>query len=225
MKKFLSRVFSMLIGTSLYAIGLVLTIKANIGYGPWEVFHAGLGSKFGVGIGVASVFVSIVIVIIVTLCGEKFGIGTIAGMIITGLLIDVIIWINIIPTPDNFWLGSAMLISGLFIVALGSYFYIRSALGIGPRDNLMVVLTRKTKWPVGVCRGIVEITVTLIGWLLGGKVGVGTIISMLAIGFCIQITFRVLRFDVTAVSHETLRGTYSALIAKKREHKKERNAS
>ena len=108
-----------------------------------------------------------------------------------------------------------MLISGLFVIAIGSYFYIKSAFGVGPRDNLMVVLARKTKLPVGVCRFAIELAVTLIGWLLGGMVGIGTVISVIAIGFCIQITFKVFKFDVTAVKHETLRDTFGKINAAK----------
>jgi len=79
----------------------------------------------------------------------------------------------------------------------------------------MVVLTRKTKIPVGICRGAVELLVTFIGWLLGGMVGIGTVISVVAIGFCIQITFRALKLDVTKIRHETLRETYAALTKNK----------
>ena len=207
-KEIVFRVLSMLFGTFLYAVGLVLTIRANIGYGPWEVFHAGIANQTGMGLGTASIVAGVVIVIIVTLAGEKFGLGTIVSMVVTGLLIDLIIWMDVVPAMTNLAFGIVMLIIGLFIISLGSYFYIRSAFGAGPRDNLMVVLNRKTKLPVGVCRGLVELTVTLIGWLLGGMVGIGTIIAGFAIGLCIQITFSLFKFDAAGVKHETLRQTF-----------------
>jgi len=84
----------------------------------------------------------------------------------------------------------------------------KSAFGAGPRDNLMVVLNRKTKLPVGICRSIVELSVTLAGWMLGGMVGIGTVISIIAIGFCIQITFAIFKFNPAAVEHETLKQTF-----------------
>jgi uncharacterized membrane protein YczE len=210
-KQFLIRILHMLIGLFLYALGIVLTIKANIGYGPWEVFHAGLAKRTGLSLGAASIIAGVVILIIVLLCKEKFGLGTIASMVLTGVLIDAILYFNVIPTPSNLIISIAMLVAGLFIVSLGSYFYIKSAFGVGPRDNLMVVLARKTKLPIGLCRGIVESAVTLIGWLLGGMVGIGTVISGLAIGLCVQIIFALFRFDATAVRHETLRHTFSRL--------------
>jgi uncharacterized membrane protein YczE len=116
--------------------------------------------------------------------------------------------------PENMAIGIIMLVSGLFVVAAGSYFYIKSAFGAGPRDNLMVVLARKTKLPIGVCRGMVELAATFVGWLLGGMVGVGTLISGFAVGFCIQITFALLRFDATAVQHETIGQTFGCFFRK-----------
>ncbi len=202
------RLLNMLLGLVLYAIGIVLTIKAGIGYAPWEVFHVGLSGVTGLSIGVVSIIAGVLIVIIVTAFGEKLGLGTVASMVLTGVFIDIIIAINIIPAAGNLAAGIIMLILGMFIIALGSYFYMKAAFGAGPRDNLMVVLTRKTKIPVGVCRLLVELLVTLIGWIMGGMAGIGTVISFIGIGVCVQIVFSVFRFDVTAVKHETLRDSF-----------------
>ena len=204
----------MIFGLILYAFGIVLAIKANIGYAPWEVFHVGLAISTGISIGLASIIAGVFIVVFVTLMGEKLGLGTIASMILTGVFLDIILWIDIIPDVENLAVGVVVLIAGLFVLSLGSYFYMKSAFGAGPRDNLMVVLTRKTRIPVGVCRGAVELLVTLVGWLLGGMVGIGTVVSMLAIGFCVQLTFKLLKFDVTAIKHETLAESISALVKK-----------
>jgi uncharacterized membrane protein YczE len=162
-------------------------------------------------IGVVSILSGFVIMVIVTFCGETLGFGTLASMILTGVFIDLIMIIDVIPKAGNMAVGIAMLVAGMLILSLGSYFYMNSAFGVGPRDNLMVVLNRKTKLPVGVCRSAVEIIATLTGWLLGGMVGIGTIISAAAIGFCIQATFAVFKFNVTAVKHETLKQTLTAL--------------
>ena len=211
MKAFMIRILKLLFGVILFAFGIVFTINANIGYGPWEVFHFGLSRQTGLGIGLVSVIVGIIIVIIATLLKEKLGLGTIAGMVLTGLGIDLILYLNFIPVSTNFAYGLVMLIIGMLVISLGSYFYMNSAFGVGPRDNLMVLLTRKTKLPIGVCRGIVELTVTLIGWLLGGMVGIGTLIFGIAVGFCIQITFAVFKFDAAAVQHETLRQSFTGI--------------
>jgi uncharacterized protein len=113
---------------------------------------------------------------------------------------------------NNFVFGIILLISGLFIISLASYFYIGSAFGAGPRDSLMVALTRKTGLPIGLCRGIIEIAAVLVGWRLGGMVGIGTIISAFAIGFCIQTTFKLLKFDAKEVKHESLDQTIKMLF-------------
>ena len=194
----------MMIGLFLYAVGIVLTINANIGYAPWEVFHVGLTLKTGLSLGIISIIVGVLIAIIVTALGEKLGFGTISNMIFIGLFIDIIILNKIIPIAKSHVIGTVMLITGLFIISIGSYFYIKSAFGVGPRDNLMVVLARKTKLPVGLCRLLVELFATTVGWFLGGMVGVGTVISVVAIGFFIQLVFKILRFDITKVKHETL---------------------
>ncbi len=211
MTNFLVRLLNMLIGLVLYALGIVATINANVGYAPWEVFHVGLADVTGLTLGVASIIAGIVIVIIVTAMGEKLGLGTLASMILTGVFIDIIVMLKFIPAANNFAAGIAMLTAGMFIIALGSYFYMKAAFGAGPRDNLMVVLTRKTKIPVGVCRLLVELLVTFIGWLLGGMAGIGTIISFIGIGLCVQIVFSVFKFDVTAVKHETLKETFLSM--------------
>jgi len=205
----------MIIGLMLMALGIIIAIKANIGYAPWEVFHVGLSDTIGLSFGITTIIVGMVIVVIVTILGEKLGLGTILSMILTGIFADIILIMNIIPIAKNFAIGVIMLIMGLFIISLGTYFYVKTAFGVGPRDNLMVVLAKKTKLPVGVCRGLVEFFVTVMGWMLGGMVGIGTVISVIAIGFCVQITFGLLKFDVTAVKHESLADTFNALSGKK----------
>jgi uncharacterized membrane protein YczE len=205
-----------MIGLILYAFGIVFMINANIGYAPWEVFHVGLANTIGLPLGLTTIIAGIVITVIVTLLGEKLGLGTICSMVVTGVFIDIIYYINFIPVIDNLIIGIVMLIGGLLIIALGSYFYIKSAFGVGPRDNLMVVLAKKTKLPVGLCRSVIELLVTVIGWLLGGMLGIGTIISVIAVGFCIQIVFKLFKFDVTAIKHETLGDSFKNVFGKGR---------
>ena len=209
----------MILGIILYSIGIVITIRANIGYAPWDVFHIGIGNTLGLTIGTVSIIMGIIILGIVVLCGEKFGLGTVTNILLIGAFLDIFLKINIIPKMDNFIWGVVMLIAGLFVIALGSYFYMGSGFGSGPRDNLMVVLARKTKIPAGVCRSAIELLATLIGWLLGGMVGAGTVISIIGIGFCIQIIFKLFKFDVTAVRHESLKDTYT-ILAGARKNKK-----
>lgn len=211
MHKFLLLFSKLICGLFLYALGIVLTIKANIGYGPWEVFHVGLGMSVGISIGNASIIVGLIVVGVTLFMGEKIGVGTILNMILIGFFLDVILSSNIVPIIDNIYLGVLVLIIGLFIISFGSYFYIGSGFGAGPRDGLMVALARKTKLPIGLIRSMIELIATIMGWLLGGMVGIGTLISVFAIGFCIQSTFSILKFDPTKIVHSTIYDSYKEL--------------
>lgn len=212
MELFMKRFAKLILGLFLYALGIVVSMSANIGYAPWDVFHVGLAKTLGMTVGVASILTGVCIVFIAFLFGEKLGLGTLLNMVLIGVFIDWIMALGVIPTASNFFIGLPMMLLGLFIIALASYFYIGAGFGAGPRDSLMVVLTRKTKLPVGICRGIIEILAVLVGWQLGGMLGVGTVFSAGAIGFCVQTTFKWLHFDATKVAHETLDQSYKSLL-------------
>lgn len=214
MKQFYIRLLHLLWGLFLYALGIVVTINAHIGYAPWDVFHVGFAKAVGISIGVASIITGVAIVALSVLLGEKLGLGTLLNMILIGVFLDMIIGLHILPIATSFLSGVIMLLIGLFIIALASYFYIGSGFGAGPRDSLMVVLTRKTKFPIGVCRGTIELLAVGAGWSLGGMLGIGTILSTFAIGFCVQTTFSLLNFDATKVKHETLDQTYKLFFSK-----------
>jgi uncharacterized membrane protein YczE len=204
MASYSKRLFNLFLGLTLYALGIVFAIQAHIGFAPWEVFHVGLSNTVGISIGTASILVGVVIGVMGILLGEKVGIGTILNMFLIGMILDLILILGIIPTASNFIVGVLMLILGLFTIALGSYFYIGSAFGAGPRDGLMIALTRITKLPIGVCRGSIELAAVIVGWKLGGMIGIGTVLAAFGIGFCVQLTFQLLNFDTTTIEHETL---------------------
>ncbi|WP_286951878.1 MULTISPECIES: YczE/YyaS/YitT family protein [Aminobacterium] len=211
MNNFLKRITNLLFGLFLFALGVVITMKANLGFAPWDVFHQGIAKTVGMSIGNVSILMGLVICILVFLMGEKIGLGTLLNMLLVGFFIDRILELNILPEMGDFISGVAMMIAGLFTIAFASYFYIGSGFGAGPRDSLMVAVERKTGLAVGVSRGIVEGTAVLIGCLLGGPVGFGTVLAAFGVGFCVQIVFSVLKFDVTRVKHETLRATLESL--------------
>lgn len=210
MQHFALRLVRLLFGLLLYAVGIVLTVRAHIGYAPWDVFHAGLSTVSGLTFGVASIVAGLAIVLIGMLLREKIGLGTILNMVLIGLFLD---WLLPLVPQSTGWLsGVFMMLAGLFVIALASFFYLGSGFGAGPRDSLMVALTRRTKLPVGVIRGSIELTAVLAGWLMGGMFGPGTLLSAFAIGVCIQLTFRLLRFDPTTVRHQNLLETLHAIF-------------
>ena len=226
MKQLIIRLCTMIFGLFLYALGIVVTIRANIGYAPWDVLHVGISKTTNgiLSIGTVSILTGLFIIVIIGIFGERPGLGTLLNMLLIGIFIDIVLKVDIIPKGteiivkeifnkkiDGYIAGSIMLIVGLFIIAFGSYFYIKTAFGAGPRDSLMVVVAKKTKIPVGICRSAIELLAILGGWLLGGMVGIGTVLSAIGIGFCVQITFKIMKFDVTAVKHESLLQTFQKM--------------
>lgn len=171
----------------------------------------GLSLKLGMTMGQMSIVIGGLICIGMFLLHEKLGMGTLLNMFLIGIFMDVIFQVNIIPVMNSFWVGVMVMIAGLLVIALGSYFYISSGFGAGPRDSLMVSLKRHSQWPVGACRALVEGMALLLGYLLGGKVGIGTVIAVFGIGFCVQIVFSILRFDPAVITHETLSGTWASI--------------
>ena len=211
MKDFMKRFASLNLGLFLFSLGIVLTMNANMGFAPWDVFHKGMANIFNMSIGVASILLGLVICVLVALAGEKLGLGTLLNMVIIGALLDLILYLDIIPVMQGFISGTAMMIAGLFTISLGSFFYMGSGFGAGPRDSLMVVLERKTGLSVGVCRAGLESADVLFGWMMGGPVGLGTVMAAFGIGFCIQVTFSALKFRTTDVKHETLAETVKSI--------------
>ena len=202
--KYAARFASLLAGLFLYGLGIVMTIRADIGYAPWDVFHRGVGKVIGLSIGNVSILVGLLLCIVVVMMGEKLGLGSVLNMFLIGKTVDLLLASGFVPLMRGFVPGAAFMVLGLFTIAFGSFFYIRSGFGAGPRDSLMVVLQRKTGFPVGLCRGSIELVVVIIGWALGGPVGLGTVIAALGISVCVQIVFSLMKFKATSVRHETL---------------------
>lgn len=204
-RSFPVRVLRLIFGLFLYAMGCCLTIRANIGLSPWEAFSVGLAARTGWSVGFATVATGVAILGLVLLFKEKIGVGTILNTLLIGTFIDLILMLNMIPLLENFLAGTAMLLAGQFVICVGSYFYIGAGLGCGPRDSLMVALGKRLPAvPIGAVRGGIEAAVLAAGWLMGAKVGVGTVISVFGIGFLLQFTLKIFRFDLKAVSHESV---------------------
>lgn len=200
----LKRIFKLMFGLGLFSIGIIMTVKAQIGYAPWDTFHYGLSNVLGLSYGLMTIIVGGATVGLAVILGERIGIGTLLNMTLIGVLCDLLLNYNIIRTPNQLWLQIAMLLAGLMIMSFASYFYISSGLGAGPRDSLMVALTKRLKLPVGVCRNIIELSVLVIGWRLGGTVGIGTILSALLMGVFVQGVFKLLKFDARKVKQLTI---------------------
>jgi len=151
--------------------------------------------------GQASMIVGFIFVILDWILGEKLGIGTIFNMLFIGIFMDVLMLNNLIPVFNNLFAQVLMMLLGMFVIGVASYFYIGAGLGSGPRDGLMVALTKRTKKSVRFIRNSIELTVLAIGYTLGGTIGVGTLIMVLGVGYFVQFAFKLFKFDVRQVNH------------------------
>ena len=201
MKDFIKRVIRLFTGLMLFAIGIVMTINANLGLSPWDVFHKGISNTAGITMGQASIGVGVTLVVIDSLLGEKLGWGTLCNMFFVGLFMDFLMQNKLIPMFDNVIFCIALMLGGMFVIGVASYFYIGAGLGSGPRDGLMVALTKRTGKSVRLIRNTIELIALLLGYLMGGFVGVGTLVMALSIGYFVQFAFKLFKFDVKSVKH------------------------
>lgn len=183
------------VGFLLYGLALALIIQANLGTGAWAVLAVALAEQFGTSPGTMVILSGLLALAAAVLLGEKIGWGTVGNMLFIGPWLDLFLRF-IPPVRENIILQLILVLSSIMLVGLASAVYIGVDAGAGPRDSLMLGVKRKTGWPLRRARGVIEILVLSIGWLLGGPVGIGTVIFSLLVGGAVQLGFRVLGVDV-----------------------------
>ena len=171
-------------GLVLFGVGLAFMVESNLGLGPWEVFHQGISIHTGIPIGTVGIFVGFVVLLGWIPLKERLGVGTLLNVVIIGVVIDLTIWV--MPTPETEVMKWVALISGLLLNGLASGLYIGAGLGPGPRDGLMTGIARRG-YPVGIVRFGLEVIVLILGWLLGGTVGIGTVLYAFGIGPLVHV--------------------------------------
>ena len=177
--KFITLLY-LILGLILFGLGETLLITANAGVSPWTVLAQGISIRTENSIGLTTFFVSIGVLCLWIPLRQKPGIGTILNTIIISVVIDVSL--PYLPAPETILLQILQIISAVVIVGIGSGFYLIANLGPGSRDGLMTGLQIMTNKPIFLIRAIIEISVVIVGWYLGGVVGIGTIVFALAIG-------------------------------------------
>lgn len=196
------------LGLLIFSLGVHLTVKADIGLAPWDVFAMGLSNHLPLTFGQATMMISIIIVIVDILLKEQIGLGTILDAIIVGIGIDLFEALNFIPDSPNYFISVIYIIIGLFIMAYSQYLYMSACISCGPRDTFLVgVGKRLKKLPIGAVSIIEAIVVLVIGWLLGGPVGPGTVLTTGCTGIAMQIVFRIFKFEPRNLVHEGILGT------------------
>jgi uncharacterized membrane protein YczE len=183
------------LGYFICSLGIVTNLYANLGTGPWSLFHVGLANITGLTLGQITQIVGLVIIIISWKLGNAPGLGTIANMIFIGFFIDIIIFVGIIPFQTQLIWQIFQLILSIIITAVGALFYLRTQLGAGPRDGLMVVLTRILDKPVSYVRIPMDVLVSIMGYFLGGPLGLGTFITAIGLGYFMQLFFKIGKFN------------------------------
>jgi uncharacterized membrane protein YczE len=166
-------------GLVLYGVSDGMLLLAGLGVDPWDVFQQGLSRRLGLGVGTWAIIVGAAVLLLWIPLRQRPGFGTVSNVIVVGGVIDLVL--ALVPVPHGLGLRSAVLLAGVLLNGVATGAYIGAGLGPGPRDGLMTGLAARGL-SIRMVRTCIELTVLLIGWLLGGSVGVGTVLYALAIG-------------------------------------------
>ena len=181
----LRRLAKLLLGLFLFGIGTSLMVRANLGLAPWDVLAQGMARATGWSFGAVIVLIGAGVLLLWWPLRQKPGLGTVLNMLLIGPAAEVGLWL--LPDFHVFWQQVAVFAAALCLLALATGLYIGARFGAGPRDGLMTGLHARTGWSLRGIRTAIEVSVLLIGWMMGGKFGVGTVLYALTIGPLIQL--------------------------------------
>jgi len=174
------RLLQLYAGLILYGVSLALQIRAGLGLDPWDVFHQGISDKTGLSFGTIVIITGALVLLAWIPLRQKPGIGTVSNVFVLGIVVDITL--SLLGDVHGFGYQLALLTTGVVLNAIAGAAYIGAGLGPGPRDGLMTGLVRVTGRGVGVIRTSIEVSVLAIGFILGGTVGLGTVVYALSIG-------------------------------------------
>tara|TARA_B100000767_G_scaffold65458_1_gene61776 strand:+ start:304 stop:951 length:648 start_codon:yes stop_codon:yes gene_type:complete len=180
-----STFFFLCFGLALFGLGEGLLIVSFTGASPWSVLAQGISLNVNLSVGIITFLISIGVLLLWFFLDQRLGMGTIFNAIIIAVMIDLCI--KYVPTPTNYIHQIILAIFSVITVGIGGGIYLVSNLGAGPRDGLMIGLQKKTNLPIALVRALLEITVVLVGWYLGGTVGIGTLFFAFGIGPCVAL--------------------------------------
>jgi uncharacterized membrane protein YczE len=183
--RLVERLVRLVIGLVLCGLGIAVMVAAGLGLGPWDVLHQGISNRTGIPIGTVGILTGIVVLAGWVPLRERLGIGTVLNVFLIGITIDLTLLV--LDTPESLAARIGLLVSGPVLFGIGSGFYIGAGLGPGPRDGLMTGLARRG-WTVRRVRTGIEVTVLVLGWLLGGTVGAGTVLFATTIGPLVHLS-------------------------------------
>ncbi|EQB33276.1 membrane protein YczE [Sphingobium ummariense] len=178
------RLFQLLWGLVLYGFSMALMLRANLGLDPWDVLHQGLSPRLGLSFGMTVNLVGAIVLLLWWPLRQRPGIGTVANILVIGTAVDISL--ACLPVPEGHAMRFAWLAAGIVLNGIAGGAYIGAGLGPGPRDGLMTGFCRRTALPVKWVRTAIEVAVLVIGWLLGGTVGLGTLLYAVTIGWIVH---------------------------------------
>lgn len=167
-------------GLVLYGLSMALLVRSGLGVMPWDVLHQGIARSSSWSLGMVTIAVGALVLLLWIPLRERPGLGTVSNVVVVGLAVDAAL--AVLPPVDAPWLRVALLVAGVTLNAVATAAYIGVRLGPGPRDGLMTGLVRRTGASVRLVRTSIEVVVVAAGWMLGGVLGVGTVVYALAIG-------------------------------------------
>ena len=179
------RVAQLYIGLTAYAVSMALLIRSDLGVMPWDVLHQGLSRRVGHSIGFWVIVVGGIVLLAWIPLRERPGLGTVSNIVVIGVLVDVAL--DIVPAQHAWASRIAFAVAGIAVNAVATGLYVGARLGPGPRDGLMTGLVRRTGGSIRLIRSVIEVTVVLVGWALGGTLGPATVAYALAVGPLVHV--------------------------------------
>jgi uncharacterized membrane protein YczE len=174
------RLPQLLVGLTLYGTSMAMQLRATLGVDPWDVFHQGLARHLPWSFGAVTAVTGAAVLLLWLPLRQRPGVGTVANVVVIAVSVDAAL--ALIPAPGALPARAALLAGGVVLNGLASAAYIGARLGPGPRDGLMTGLAGRSGWSIRLVRTAIEVTVLAVGWLLGGTVGIGTVVYALSIG-------------------------------------------
>ena len=203
MKKIILEWGQIVAGLLVFAFGVHLTIFANIGLAPWDCLGMGIAKHTPLNYGISMTIMAIMILLADILLRERIGFGTVIDALLTGNFVQAFNSLNPFPENHSLFMGILLMLVGFVFMAIGMWIYMSAEECCGPRDALLVGLGKRLpRFPIGIVEVLLWSVVLLIGWLLGGPVGIGTLISTFGAGLIMQLVYTLVRFEPRNLRHK-----------------------
>ena len=178
-------------GLFIFAVAIVCLYEAELGLSPWDSLNQGISLHTPLSFGTANIVVGCFVLVAAVLLGARIGLGTVANAVLVGTFVDLLLrsaWVNDLSSSP-LAIRVALLVAGVAVMGFATGLYVGAGFGAGPRDSLMLALVRHSGWRIGIVRGCLEASATLAGFLLGGKIGIGTLVFVIGIGPAVEGSF------------------------------------